>query len=175
MIVSHHAISWSDWSNSWTKHLSATNWGNTINIILLWLVDSTNEACIPTIRGHPLVCAVLHSWPNVSQWARHPGHPLSSGCPVVHKHQDNEMLISIMFFMTGAGMATPIGHFDFYPNGGQHMVGCPNELLFPFSASGNYLWCSIHIYSIYIFIQKGEREDLCLHWSQYTGTIHGKW
>ncbi|XP_077310186.1 pancreatic lipase-related protein 2-like isoform X2 [Lithobates pipiens] len=52
-------------------------------------------------------------------------------------HTDTKMII-------GAGIATPIGHFDFYPNGGQHMAGCPNKLPFPFSAPGMFktLACS---------------------------------
>ncbi|XP_075704562.1 pancreatic lipase-related protein 2-like [Rhinoderma darwinii] len=30
----------------------------------------------------------------------------------------------------GVGMIKPIGHFDFYPNGGGHMTGCPSKLAF---------------------------------------------
>ncbi|KAG8549257.1 hypothetical protein GDO81_021828 [Engystomops pustulosus] len=29
---------------------------------------------------------------------------------------------------TGVGMISPIGHYDFYPNGGGHMTGCPNKI-----------------------------------------------
>ncbi|XP_018427677.1 PREDICTED: pancreatic lipase-related protein 2-like, partial [Nanorana parkeri] len=37
-------------------------------------------------------------------------------------HTDTEKI-------TGLGLAQPVGHFDFYPNGGKHMAGCPHKLL----------------------------------------------
>ncbi|KAM5132566.1 pancreatic lipase-related protein 2-like isoform 2-T2 [Mantella aurantiaca] len=37
-------------------------------------------------------------------------------------HTDTEPL-------TGLGMDQPVGHYDFYPNGGKHMVGCPHKLV----------------------------------------------
>ncbi|GFO19618.1 pancreatic lipase-related protein [Plakobranchus ocellatus] len=43
-------------------------------------------------------------------------------------HTDAESLIS-----TGFGIRCSIGHVDFYPNGGQHQPGCPEETLDDFS------------------------------------------
>lgn len=37
---------------------------------------------------------------------------------------------SAFYAHTGLGMMKPTGHYDFYPNGGQHMTGCPSKLSF---------------------------------------------
>ncbi|XP_063806077.1 pancreatic lipase-related protein 2-like, partial [Pseudophryne corroboree] len=45
-------------------------------------------------------------------------------------HTDTEPLV-------GLGIVKPVGHFDFYPNGGRQMTGCPNKFSFSINMDMN--------------------------------------
>ncbi|XP_077311558.1 pancreatic lipase-related protein 2-like [Lithobates pipiens] len=53
---------------------------------------------------------------------------------VVHLDASDAEFVDIIHTDTepflGLGMMKPTGHYDFYPNGGQHMTGCPSKLSF---------------------------------------------
>ncbi|KAM5132129.1 pancreatic lipase-related protein 2-like [Mantella aurantiaca] len=53
---------------------------------------------------------------------------------VVHLDASDAEFVDIIHTDTdpvfGLGIMKPTGHFDFYPNGGQHMTGCPGKLSF---------------------------------------------
>ncbi|KAM9324590.1 pancreatic lipase-related protein 2-like [Gastrophryne carolinensis] len=63
-----------------------------------------------------------------------PARPYFQDTPEeVHLNALDAMFVDIIHSDTGAigaGMVRPTGHLDFYPNGGQHMTGCPSKLAF---------------------------------------------
>ncbi|XP_069835797.1 pancreatic lipase-related protein 2-like [Dendropsophus ebraccatus] len=62
--------------------------------------------------------------------------------------------------LTGVGMIKPIGHYDFYPNGGSHMTGCPSKLAFLISKNNalQILACN-HFRSFHYFTYSVSHPD----------------
>ncbi|KAM3914079.1 pancreatic lipase-related protein 2-like isoform 2-T2 [Leptodactylus fuscus] len=62
--------------------------------------------------------------------------------------------------ITGLGIIKPIGHMDFYPNGGDHMAGCPSKLTILINSkdSFNILACN-HFRSFIYFTYSVSHSD----------------
>ncbi|XP_040293757.1 pancreatic lipase-related protein 2-like [Bufo bufo] len=62
--------------------------------------------------------------------------------------------------ITGVGIIKPIGHYDFYPNGGNHMTGCPSKLAFLINSSAalEILACN-HFRSFHYFTYSVSHPD----------------
>ncbi|XP_068114476.1 pancreatic lipase-related protein 2-like isoform X2 [Hyperolius riggenbachi] len=64
-----------------------------------------------------------------------PSRPYFEGTPeIIHLDASDADFVDIIHTDTealfGLGTIKPTGHFDFYPNGGEHMTGCPSKLAF---------------------------------------------